>query len=195
MRLEEWRHQHLFLKRIKRYGSISKAAEKELLSKVSRVHYLKGHQVIREGQVATSFFLVESGMLRSFYRKGNREITTWLAYEGQIAASISSLFENKPSHETMECIEDCNLLCISNKDLQELYRQYECLNTIGWKLAEEYCSILEDRAYSLQVMSATERYKDLMEYDPEVIKRAPLSYIASFLGISQETLSRIRHNW
>ena len=134
-------------------------------------------------------------MVRSFYQKGKTEITIWFAYEGQKAVSISSLFTGKPSRETVECVEDCDLLCISNKDLQELYSRYECMNTIGRRMVEEYCNILDDRVYSLQVMSATERYKDLMEYEPEIIKRAPLSNIASFLGISQETLSRIRHNW
>ncbi len=185
----------LFLEQFRNYGFISKAAEEDLLSKVKRVHRTKGHQIIREGQVATSLFIVESGMVRSFYQKEKSEITIWFAYEGQKAVSISSLFDNKPSRETVECIEDCDLLYISNKDLQELYGKYECMNTIGRKMVEEYCNILDDRVYSFQAMSATERYKDLMEYEPEIIKRAPLSNIASFLGISQETLSRIRHNW
>lgn len=188
-------YNNLFLEQIWNYGSLTEAAEKDLLSRVSRVHRMKGHRIIRKGQVATSFFIVEKGMVRSFYQKEKTEITIWFAYEGQKAVSISSLFDNKPSRETVECVEDCDLLCISNKDLQELYSRYECMNTIGRKMVEEYCNILDDRVYSLQVMSATERYKDLMEYEPEIIKRAPLSNIASFLGISQETLSRIRHNW
>lgn len=186
---------HIFLEQIKSYGFVSEPAERDLLSRVSRIHRSKGHRIIREGQMATSFFIVESGMVRSFFRKAKAEITVWFAYEGQKAVSISSLFDNKPSRETVECIEECDLLCISNKDLQELYQKYECMNTIGRKMVEEYCGILDDRVYQLQVMSATERYKDLMEYEPEIIKRAPLSCIASFLGISQETLSRIRHNW
>lgn len=119
-------------------------------------------------------------MVRSFYKKGKTEITIWFAYEGQTAVSMSSLFDSKPSRETVECVENCDLLCISNKDLQELYGKYECMNTIGRKMVEEYCNILDDRVYSLQVMSATERYKDLMEYEPQIIQRAPLSNIASF---------------
>ena len=186
---------YAFMERIRAYGYVSEAAEKDLLSRVSLMHWEKGHRIIRKGQVATSLFIIKKGMVRSFYQKGITEITIWFAYEGQIAVSISSLFYGKPSHETVECVEDCDLFCISNKDLQELYARYECMNTIGRRMAEEYCSILDDRVYSFQVMSATERYKDLMEFEPEIIKRAPLSNIASYLGISQETLSRIRHNW
>lgn len=90
----------LFLEQFRNYGFVSEAAEKDLLSRVSRVHRTKGHQIIREGQVATSFFIVESGMLHSFYQKGKSEITIWFAYEGQKAVSISSLFDNKPSRKT-----------------------------------------------------------------------------------------------
>ena len=184
-----------FLEQLKYYGFISEAAQQDILSKVCCVHRSKGHRIIRDGQMATDFFIVEKGMVRAFLKRESTDTTLWFAYEAQKAVSISSLFANKPSHETVECIEDCDLLYISNRDLQELYHQYECMNTIGRKMVEEYCSILDDRCIQLQVMSATERYKDLMEYEPEIIKRAPLSCIASFLGISQETLSRIRHNW
>lgn len=185
---------HAFMERIRAYGYVSEAAEKDLLSRVSLMHWEKGiglSEKDRWQQVCLSL----KGYGALILSKGITEITIWFAYEGQIAVSISSLFYGKPSHETVECVEDCDLFCISNKDLQELYARYECMNTIGRRMAEEYCSILDDRVYSFQVMSATERYKDLMEFEPEIIKRAPLSNIASYLGISQETLSRIRHNW
>lgn len=182
-----------FLEQIRFYGHITEMAELDLISRIAHINRSKGDRIIREGQVASSFFIVKSGMVRSYFRKGDSEVTVWFAYECQKAVSISSLFDNKPSRETVECIEDCELLCISNKDLRELYHKYECMNTIGRKMVEEYCGILDDRIYQFQVMSAMERYKDLMEYEPEIIRRVPLSYIASFLGISQETLSRIRH--
>ena len=124
-------YHNLFLKQFRNYGFISETAEKDLLPKVERVHRTKGHRIIREGQLATSLFIVESGMVRSFYQKGKSEITIWFAYEGQKAVSISSLFANKPSRETVECVEDCNLLCISNRDLQELYGKYECMKQLG----------------------------------------------------------------
>lgn len=186
---------NIFVEKMKSYGTMTAEAEKDLLSRVRRVSKAKGERIVREGQVVTSFFFVEKGMVRSFYKRKDTETTNWFAYEGQVAVSIAALAEGKPSRETVECIEDCTLLGISISDLQELYRRHECMNTIGRRLAEEYCSILDDRAYCLQVMSATERYRDLMTYEPEIIRRAPLSNIASFLGISQETLSRIRHNW
>lgn len=185
----------IFVEQFKHYGNISIEAELDLLSRIRHCHHHKGDKIIREGQITTSFFIIEHGMVRSFYRKGASEITNWFAYDGQKAVSIASLFDNKPSHETVECVEESDLLYISNKDLLELYAKYECLNTIGRKMVEEYCGILEYRAYSLQIMSAEERYKDLMTDEPEIIKRVPLRYIASFLGISQETLSRIRHKW
>lgn len=185
----------LFLSYIGKYGYINAEATEELLSRINCVNFEKGHKIIRHGQIATSFFFVVNGMVRAYYSKGDKEVTSWFAYEGQAAVAISSLFDNQPSHETVECIEDCELFYITNNDLKDLFRKYECMNTIGRKMVEEYCTILDDRVYQLQVMSATDRYKDLMTYEPQIVQRAPLSNIASFLGISQETLSRIRHNW
>ncbi|MDR2920865.1 MAG: hypothetical protein LBV72_16070 [Tannerella sp.] len=76
--------------------------------------------------------------------------------------------------------------------MNELYRKYSEINTIGRKIVEDYCKILDQRIFTMQTMSAEKRYNDLIQNYPEVIKRAPLGYIASFLGISQETLSRVR---
>lgn len=179
---------------LKSYGPIPEAAESDILSHVSRLHRAKGQRIIREGQVATSFFVVEHGMVRSFCQKKQAEVTLWFAYEGQIAVAISSFYLGNPSRETVECLEDCDLLSISGTDLQSLYAKHESLNTIGRRIAETYCNMLDERAYSFQVMSAAERYEALMANCPEVVRRAPLSHVASFLGMSQETLSRVRHS-
>lgn len=184
----------IFINHLKSYGHISEAAEKDLFSKINPIHCVKGHHIIKEGQIESSFFIVQSGMVRSYYHRNERETTIWFAYEGQSAVACSSLFDNRPSLETVECVEECDLIGIPNRELRELYNKHQCMNTIGRKIVESYYSILEYRIYSLQVMSATERYKKLMEAEPEIIRRAPLGNIASFLGISQETLSRIRHN-
>ena len=186
---------NIFIEQLKKYGRMTAEAEQDLLGMVHKVHKKKGEQIVRQQQVATSFYIIEKGLVRSYNVINNKENTIWFAYEGQIAVSIAGLFEGKPSRETVECLEDCALFGIAVKDLQLLFERYNCMNTIGRKMMEEYCGILDDRAYMLQVMTATERYKDLLENEPEIVKRAPLSNIASFLGISQETLSRIRHNW
>ena len=77
-------------------------------------------------------------------------------------------------------------------DLNELYKRYHSMETIGRIMAEEYCKIMEDRIMSLHIQSAEERYNTLLKEQPDVIQRVSLGHIASYLGITQETLSRIR---
>lgn len=183
----------LYIDFMRRYGTLTAEAEADLRSRVQALQRVKGQTIIRTGQVASSCFLVEQGMVRSYYQHGSKQVTIWFAGECDFAASISSLYNDQPSCETVECIEDCRFLYITNRDMQELCRLYECINTINRKMAEEYCIVLNNRIYSFQVLSAAERYHELQETEPAVVQRAPLQYIASYLGISQETLSRIRH--
>ena len=102
------------------------------------------------------------------------------------------LFFDKPSIENIQFLEDSTLYYISSNDLNELYKVSLQMNIIGRKMAEEYCKILEERSFSLQTHSAEERYNDFLKREPEAILRISLGHIASYLGISQETLSRIR---
>lgn len=190
--LSNLQNTNLFISQLKSYGYISNEAEKELEVRVQRISKKKGSYIVKEGQVVPSFFVIEQGMIRSFFRREGHEITVWFGYEGEQFAAITSFFDNKPAHETIECLEDCEFLYVTGKDLNELYRKYNELNTIGRKIVEDYCKIMDQRIFTMQTMSAEQRYKDLIQNHPEVIKRAPLGYIASFLGISQETLSRIR---
>ena len=132
-------------------------------------------------------------MVRSYYQHGDKQVTIWFAAEKDFAAAASSLYNDQPSCETVECIEDSRFLYVTSRNVENLCRRYECINTIFRKMAEEYCIILNNRIYSFQVLSAAERYRELQETEPAVVQRAPLQYIASYLGISQETLSRIRH--
>lgn len=180
----------LYVDFMRRYGTLTVEAEADLRGRVQALQRTKGQTIIRTGQVASSFFLVEKGMVRSYYQHNNKEITIWFAAENDIAAST---FNGEPSYETVECIEDCRFLYITNHDMEDLCRRYECINTIYRKMIEECCIMLNNRIYSFQVLSAAERYRELQENEPAVVQRAPLHYIASYLGISQETLSRIRH--
>jgi CRP-like cAMP-binding protein len=183
---------YLLINKLKSYGFISKEAESEIRTMIKTMTKKKGSVIIKKGQIVTSFFVIEKGLIRSFYKKEEQEITIWFGYEGLPFSASSSAFNNKPSRETIECLEDCVFQYISGKEMEELYHKYNEINTIGKKLVEEYCDVANERNYSFQTKSAEDRYKDLIKYESEIIKRAPLIYIASYLGVSPETLSRIR---
>ncbi|RYF19527.1 MAG: Crp/Fnr family transcriptional regulator, partial [Flavobacteriales bacterium] len=152
----------------------------------------KGDFFLKQGQIVSSLFIIETGLVRSYYIKDDREINSWFGFENIILGSVLPLFYDQPSSENIQFLETSTYYYILSKDLNELYKRFSEMNTIGRKMAEEYCVILEQRISSLQTENAEQRYNSLLKYQPDAIQRISLGHIASYLGITQETLSRIR---
>ena len=113
--------------------------------------------------------------------------------EGDVIISVESYFKQQPSKENIQAIEDCELICISYDDLQVIYTKFPEFNFIARILTEKYYTLSEQRLFSLRMQRANERYAYLMRDYPEIIQRVPSTFIASYLGITLETLSRIKH--
>ena len=153
----------------------------------------KGEYFITEGQLSIHLALVESGYLRTFHldNKGN-EITTEFNGPGAFCSSYHSFYSQRPAYESVEAVTDCHLFLISFDALQKLYAHSLSLNAMGRKALEKACM---DRDYFLKRiihLPAKDKYEWFLKVYPEVYKSARLGDIASFLGIKQETLSRIR---
>lgn len=183
---------HPFIQALKKYGDFSEEIEQILLKKVQEQHKKKGDFLLKKGQVHANISLLHKGLVRAFYIKENKEINTWFAKEDDFIGSITPLFAQKPSFESLQFLEDSVLYTIAAKDMEELYKNYPAFNLIGRKIAEELCLLLEERTNALHSLNAQERYKMLCEQQAYILKRVNLGHIASFLGITQETLSRIR---
>jgi len=180
------------IKKFKEYGPITLEIENELIKKIKCQTRSKGDFFLKQGQIVSSLFVIERGLVRSFFIKEDREINSWFGFENIILGSIILLFSKLPSAENIQFLEESTLYYIDSNDLDELYRKFHEMNTIGRLMAEEYCQILEKRVMSLQTESAEERYNTLLKYHPDARQRISLGNIASYLGIKQETLSRIR---
>lgn len=164
---------------IRKHSSIIKVPPKTIITDIGVTHkYI--------------YFIIK-GAIRTFYRdKDLNEITSWLLFEGDLAISVCSFFSQSPGFEAMEALERCTLLTISYDNLNELYRCHPDFNFIGRVLTEKYYTRSEEKANLLRSFTAMERYIHLMNVSPEVLNRVSLKYIASYLGITQSTLSRIR---
>lgn len=182
------------IQKFKEYGHIDQEIESQLSGKVKCLVKQKGDFFLKQGQVVSSLFVIEKGLVRSFFMKDGREVNSWFGFENIILGSVLPLFYNQPSFENIQFLEDTTIYYLSIDDLNELYEQYNAVNTIGRKMAEEYCKILEERIISLQTQNAEQRYQTLLKDQPEAARRLSLGHIASYLGITQETLSRIRRN-
>lgn len=181
-----------FLKRLKAYGPLTPETEGELGRVIVYSERRKGGFFLKEGQVVSSLFLLDKGLIRAFFRRNDKEVNSWFGSEGMIIGSILPLYFRKPSFENIQFLEDSSIYSIAFSDFDALCHRFADLNTIGRKFAEELCLIMEERITSLHTESAEERYVSLIRSNPEFLQRISLGHIASYLGVTQETLSRIR---
>ncbi len=166
---------------------------KKSLSEIAKViRVSKNHLLLEEGKICEYLYFVEKGCLRGFMNLDGSLVTYWFAIEGTFATSFGSFISRQISKESILTIEDCELIAIHYNDLSVLYSQYHEFETVGRIISQQYYLQLEERTYGLQFLSAKERYDQLVIAFPSLLQRVPLGHIASYLGISQETLSRIR---
>jgi CRP-like cAMP-binding protein len=145
------------------------------------------------GHIHKNIYFILEGAVRTFYRDRNSDdITSWLLFEGDLAISVSSFYNQSPSFEAMEALEDSWVVVLSYESLMNLYQKHMEFNYIGRSLTEAYYIKSEEKANTLRMLSAQERYEQLVKLYPFILKRVPLRYIASYLGITQSTLSRVR---
>jgi CRP-like cAMP-binding protein len=169
------------------------AVEKELLlSRLQRMEVAKGKLIISAGKIGHHVYFIEGGLARAFCENQRGQTTIWFGQEGDVMLSYLSFFKDQPGYESIELLENAVLYRISSKDLQELYRQHIHIANWGRKFAEYELLKAEQRFMDLQFKTATERYQDLLVNSPAILKRVQLGYIASYLGITQVSLSRIR---
>ncbi len=154
--------------------------------------FQKGDFILKEGEVCANIYWVAKGLVRQFYYKNDKELTEYMATENTIVMSIESLFKEAPSRQLIQAIEPTILFAlpkallereaVRNVNIQMLYR----------KILEESLIISQVHADMLRFESAQERYAKLVKRSPQLVLRAPLVYIASYLQMTPETLSRVR---
>ena len=173
---------------------LSEDLKSALFSSSREVSLKKGSCLFKEGMIASNAYFIAKGMGRTYYYKEGKEITNNLCPENRVFISASSYYTSQPSYETGELIEDSNLIVLPHETIESLCLEYLELNYMIRRLVEIFYVLLDQRTYSLHMKTAQERYTFCLENSPDFFKRVPLGQIASYLGISQETLSRLRSN-
>ena len=172
--------------------SISEELKAELLSVSQPFSLTKGDFLLNKGDRCSNIYFVEKGLLRGYYFEEDKEITNWFAQDSEFATNLFSFITNKPSNEYIQALEDCELIKLSQETLQSLYVKFPETERLGRIITENYYIKLESRLLRIRFKTAKERYLKLCETNPSLLQRASLGQIASYLGITQETLSRIR---
>lgn len=175
-----------------RYPGMSPAGRRQIEGLLVRRDMEKGEIILGEGEVSRNIVLVGRGMIRQYYYKNGKDITEHFSYEGCIAMCIESTIRQKPTRLMMEALEDGTLYLLP-------YDKLMLLTEVSWEVNMFYRKVLEYSLITSQIKADTcrfetarDRYNMLMENHPEVIKRAPLTQIASYLLMTPETLSRVR---
>jgi CRP-like cAMP-binding protein len=180
------------LAHITNYSPLSEAAQNALQDHFKKISCAKNEYLLNEGQVCRHLYFLEKGALRGFYNLDGKEITHWFGFEKDFVTSFHSFITQEPAVENIQLLEGSILWSISKETLTALFNEYHEIERLMRIAYEKYYIRLEERFVNGQFKTAGERYENLLEQTPHILERVPLGHIASYLGISQETLSRIR---
>lgn len=151
----------------------------------------KGTKLFSEGKRHNHFYFIIQGTVKAYYLKEGKEICSWFAAENEIVGNLSA-HRGEFSNETIQLLEDSKLISFHINSINELAKNNLAVSHFIIEILYEEITYLEKRIYDLQFVSSSERYKRLLEEVPEILQRVSLTDIASYLGVSRETLSRIR---
>ncbi|WP_147206368.1 Crp/Fnr family transcriptional regulator [Segetibacter aerophilus] len=152
----------------------------------------KKTRLAEEGKIAKELYYIVKGLVRLYYTKNGEEITGYIFREGLFASSYESFLRQVPSIQTLEALEDCDLLVINYKTLEKLYNDLPKMHIVARKVAEQRFINAQAMLSSFILESPEERYRKFEEQHGDLLLRVPHHIIASYLGITPVSMSRIR---
>lgn len=165
----------------------------DIYSHFQKESVFKNQILVRQGEISKTLYFVEKGMGRSYYLNDNgKEITQWFFGVSKFMTSVDSFFQQCPSLYNLEVLDDSILYSISKTKLDELFEKYSNMEKLGRLVSTEMLTRVVNKLNAIQFQTARERYEYMLEEFPDIAYQVPLGHIASYLGMTQETLSRIR---
>lgn len=176
----------------KKFNLLSKEAE-EAIADISNIISIKKNKDLQPiGHTCKTIYFINKGVARIYYYKDGIDITEGFYFENNIIARVESLFTGKPSRKAIQILEDAEIVAIDANALFKLYDKFPEIERLFRKIFEAGHVDTVNRIEGIQFHTAEERYKALLNEANDVLKKVPLKYVASYLGITQVSLSRIR---
>ncbi|MFT6503170.1 MAG: CRP-like cAMP-binding protein [Crocinitomicaceae bacterium] len=171
---------------------LSNESEESLVSICNETIVKKGKDLHPIGNTCRNIYFIKQGLLRIYYFKDDTDVTESFEFENAIVARADSLFNANPSKKGIQAIEYSELVAINSGQLFKLYDDFPDIERLFRKIFENSYVETVNRIESLQFHTAEERYTNLLNQSKNIVQRVPLKHIASYLGITQVSLSRIR---
>ena len=181
-----------FFDSISPFVKVSPQSKSALLSVMVKEHFPKGHVLVPLGNICRHVYYIEKGLSRTFYIKDGKEITEKFCIENTFTCSMPASITNIPDNRQIELLEASIIWSMSYTELEKLYDDYHDIERLGRFVVTNELVGMHQRLSDLQFRSAEERYNNLVQNNPTLLQRVSLGLISSYLGITQETLSRIR---
>ena len=176
----------------RRYSTMTHSELDLLESILVPMKFAKNEMILKEGDMCTNIYWVMKGLVRQFYYKNDKELTEYMATENNIVMSIESLFREQPTKQQIKALEPTILIALPKADLEAVAMKSVNIQLLYRKILEESLILCQHHADMLRFESAQARYQRLVKDQPQLVLRAPLVYIASYLQMTPETLSRVR---
>lgn len=176
----------------KKFNPLSKEAERAIAEISSSITIKKNQDLQPIGHTCKTIYFIKKGVARIYYYMDGIDITEGFFFENSIIARVESLFTGKPSRKAIQILEDAEIIAINANGLFKLYDRFPEIERLFRKIFEAAYVDTVNRIEGIQFHTADERYKALLKEAPNVLQKIPLKYVASYLGITQVSLSRIR---
>ena len=177
---------------ITKYVNLSDVELDDITSKFKSKVVKKNNYLLRQGDTCKDLIFVQKGCLRLYYLKDDIEVIVWFAFQQSSAIEIYSFISGNPSNYFLQAIEDSEVLCLSKTELNKLYKYQPKMQEMMRNFWEDVILNLISRFTALQKDSAEKRYLDLLNKQPDYLETIPQKYLASFIGVTPTSLSRIR---
>ncbi len=181
---------------IKRIKDLSHQLDPQILTELEGgfvdKKFSKGACLLRPGQICTSHLLVKEGVARKYYTHNDKEITTEIYFHDDVAVSLDSYIMRKPADLYIEALTELEVTLIDYSQFHKVKKKYAEVMMLDKMFIEYYAVWFEQRLKEFQTMDASQRYLNLLEKEPRIVRLLPVTIIASYLNVSLETLSRIR---
>jgi len=181
-----------FFRTVSNISPLLPATQQAVADVLLRLELPKDHLLVRQNTVCDYLYFIENGLTRTFYYKHEKDVTDWLSAENSFAVSILSFISRQPDRSMIALLEPSVLWALHHADFERLCACYHDFERLGRHLAAQGLVQLQKKFDDAHFATALERYQQFMQTNPSLLQRVPLSMIASYLGITQETLSRIR---